>query len=479
LDPEQNAAPFFEALTRYVESGVLGFHMPGHGQGRSAPEQFARFIREQGLAADITQVLGMDDILRPVGPCLQAQQLAAELYGADHTYFLVNGSTVGMHAMLLAALRPGDTVLLPRDVHRSTIAGLQLCGARTLFFEAPLDEELGVGTAATAESVAVLLEQHPEARALFFTSPTYHGAVADVRRLVALAHERDVAVLVDEAWGAHLAFHPALPTSAVEAGADLVVHSTHKLLGGMSQGAMLHLQGKRIQQNRLEDALKMLQTTSPSTLIVASLDAARRQMACEGEVYWQRVLQLAAGARAQVNGAGRCRCFGAEMEGRPGIHEFDLSRLVVRTPCSGYRAERWLREQHGIQVEMADANGIVALLHPSLQTGEVERFCAALEALPSEPRPSKPGRPRLPWCSAMTLREAFDAPNEAVPLGQAAGRICAELVSPYPPGIPALLPGEVVAPELLHYLQAELRAGVAIQGAADPQLRTLRVVSNS
>lgn len=460
----------------YVDGGVLGFHMPGHGQGRTVPARFAELIREHGLACDITQVLGMDDILRPDGPCLEAQRLAADLYGADHSYFLINGSSGGIHAMLLAAVRPGETVLLPRNVHRSTIAGLQLCGARAIFFETPHDGELDTGVAATVEAVAPLLQQHPAARALFLTSPTYHGAAADVRRLVELAHAANVAVLVDEAWGAHLAFHPQLPTSALEAGADVVVHSTHKLLAGMSQGAMLHLRGERVDRERLEDALRILQSTSPSTVIVASLDVARQQMAAEGTERWSKVLSLAERARERINATAGLRCFGAELAGRPGIWEYDLSRLVIRTPCTGYAAERWLRQHHGIQVEMADRQGVIALLSAGHEEADLERLLQGLHSLPSDQEPRRSGpRWRIPE-TALSLRDAFNARHETVSVDEAAGRICAELISPYPPGVPALLPGEIIAADIVSQLVAELRAGVQIQGAADPQLRTLRVV---
>lgn len=477
LKPDrQSAAPFFEALAAYVEGDVLGFHMPGHGQGRGLPRPFHELLARHGMAADITQVLGMDDILHPESVTGYAQELAAELYGADQTYFLVNGSSVGIHAMLLAALRPGETVLVPRNAHRSTLGGLQLSGARAVFYPVPFSSELGAALCADPADLEEALLVCPEAKALFLTTPSYYGATADVQRIVELAHGRGLLVLVDEAWGAHLRFHPELPPSALDAGADLVVQSTHKLLPGLSQAAMLHVRGPRVDRKRLRDALNLLQSTSPNTLLVASLDVARRQMAEEGLSHWSRVLDLCARAREQVNRLPGFRCFGAEMEGRRGCCRFDLSRLVISVPGTGFEWERYLRAEHNIQVEMSDLYNLVALVLPGHTHEELQRLVEALAAGPHGERAAVPSLSQ-PWVRPeMTLREAFDAPHRTVPAGQAVGKVCAEAISPYPPGIPVLLPGEVIQAEQVDILRRLREAGARLQGAADPELETIRVI---
>ncbi len=475
MDP-QSAAPYFDSLVNYVKSGVLSFHMPGHQQGTGAPAEFVDLVGAGALQADITQVQGMDDIHRPFDGCLRAQRLAAQAYKSDRCYFLVNGSTCGNQAMLLACLNPGETVLVPRNAHSSTVAGLLLSEARPVYYQPPFDAEMGVFHVATPDSLLSVLQRNPQARALFLTSPSYYGAAADVDALVALARQRDMLLLVDEAWGAHLAFHPRLPRSAVWAGADLVVQSSHKLVCGLSQAAMLHANGDRVERARLESVLRMLQTTSPSTLLVASLDTARRQLAQEGQRLLEQVLQLADQARAGLQAAG-ARLWGR----RPGVHDWDDSRLVFSLPgFSGYEVERRLRREHNLQLEMSDSQNLVALVTPGHTRQSIDRLVAAVSELAGQ-APEKvhkirsPHLPELPE-SRLSLKQAFLARWESVPLSKAAGRICVDTVCPYPPGIPWLLPGEVPSPALIEELQAELAAGVTVQGAYDPQLETVRVV---
>ncbi|MEW6278203.1 MAG: aminotransferase class I/II-fold pyridoxal phosphate-dependent enzyme [Candidatus Eremiobacterota bacterium] len=492
----QAVTPYFDALHEYVDTGVLTFHVPGHQQGKGSPARFRDFIARNGLAADITQVLGMDDIHRPVSVCKEAQELAADAYGVEHTYFLINGSSSGNHAMILASLRPEDVVLVPRNAHRSTVGALILSGARPVFYTPEYDHEMVVDHAPTPESVEAVLEQHPEATALFFTSPTYYGATADVHRLVKLGHDRDMIVMADEAWGPHLVFHDQLPPSAVEAGADLVIHSTHKLLAGMSQASMLHLTGKRVDRGRLEAVLKLFLSTSPSCLLVASLDVARHQMATQGQELLGRTIRLANQARAAINEIPGVHCYGEELLGRPGVFGWDPTRVVITARdlgFTGYELERYVRYEHNIQLEMSDLFNAVALVTIGHSEEHIERLVQALHGLPVYPREfdlkarlemfeKKRGKPfELPDFppQAMTLRQAFDAPFLTVPLEQSVGATCAELVTPYPPGIPVLCPGETITAETVDYLKMELAAGANIQGPFDPSIKTIRVVDGT
>ena len=453
-------APFLEAVCRYRDLGVLGFNVPGHLQGRGASPALRDVV---GLAGDITQVWGMDDIHRPHGVTAEAQRLAAEAYGADQTWFLVNGTTSGVHAMLLAALRPGDTVLVPRNAHRSVMGGLVLAEARPVYYLPPFDPVMGVHAAAGPEDVEPFLDAHPEARAVLFTHPTYYGAAANVRGLVALAHERGVLALADEAWGPHLAFHPDLPLSAVAAGADLVVQSSHKLLAALSQASMLHLVGERVNRARLESVLKLLLTTSPSTLLVASLDAARAQMVREGRSLLDGVLELARYARQHL----------------PGVFlTDDPTRLVfARAGYTGYELERILREEANLQLEMVDRRRAVAQLTWGHTLADVERLVAAVQALPARlPVPERRGHFPLPPLR-LTPRQAFDADREAIPLEASLGRVSAETIGVYPPGIPLICAGEEITAEVLTELVAEREAGAPLQGGQDPYLRAIHDVT--
>lgn len=493
---DQDRTPYFDALLEYTGQGVLSFHVPGHQQGKGAPERFRRFLRDRAMAADITQVLGMDDIHHPCSVVKEAQELAAQAYGADYTYFLINGSTAGNHIMVLAALRPDDVVIVPRNVHRSTIGALILSGARPVFVEPEYDSEMVVDHGVTPEAVRRALDRHPEARALYFVSPTYYGYTGDVEGLVALGRERGVMVLADEAWGAHLRFHPDLPVSAVEAGADLVINSTHKLLSGMTQASMLHLRGDRVDRGRLEAVLKLFLSTSPSCLLVASLDVARHQMATRGEALLSRALEAAAWAREEINRIPGLRCYGPEVVGRPGAAGWDPTRLVVTARdlgFTGYEVERILRYHHNIQLEMSELFNVVALVTIGHSAEDLERLVEAFRTLPGHPREfdirerlqrleKRRGKPfELPDFpeQRLTLRQAFDSPYRTVPLAQAVGCISAEMVTPYPPGIPVVCPGEVITQELVDYLVMELAAGAHIQGPFDPALKTIRVVDGS
>ncbi len=447
-------------------------------QGRGAPEDLRALMGMLALAADTTQVLDLDDIHRPRTALKAAMDLAAQAWGADRTWFLVNGSSCGNLAMIMATVGPGQEILVPRAAHRSVHGALVLSGACPVYLESPQDEEMGVHHPVEPEVLARTLKAHPQARAVFFTSVTPYGAAAAVEDLVTLGHQRELPVLVDEAWGPHLAFHPDLPTSALAAGADLVVHSAHKLLSALSQASMMHQSGHRVDAARVEVALRMLQSTSPNCLLVASLDSARRQVALHGTRDWQSALDLADAARETLTLVPGLRCLGPDRCAR-----YDRTRLVVSALELGYTGvdlERHLRDREGIQVEMSDLRNIVVLVTPGHQSRDLERLVTGLRRLPR-----REGPVRIPSLAAtfpspeqaMTPREAFYASTCVVPISQAAGRICAEFLTPYPPGIPLLCPGEVFCAGHVDHLARALAAGIPLEGPADPTLQTVRVVA--
>lgn len=451
--------------------------MPGHMQGRGAPEDLRALLGMPALAADTTQVLDLDDIHRPRTALKAAMELAARAWGAERTWFLINGSSCGNLAMILATVGPGQEILVPRAAHRSVHGALVLSGARPVYLESPLDDEMDVHNPVEPEALARALEAHPQARAVFFTSVTPYGVAAAVEDLVALGRERDLPVLVDEAWGPHLVFHPDLPTSALTVGADLVVHSAHKLLSALSQASLMHQSGHRVDPARVELVLRMLQSTSPNCLLVASLDSARRQVALQGTRDWQYALDLAGAAREALARVPGVRSLGTDRCAR-----YDRTRLVVSALELGYTGvdlERHLRDHEAIQVEMSDLRNIVVLVTPAHQSQDLERLVGALARLPRREGPA-----RIPSLAetfpipeqAMTPREAFYGSTCVIPIGQAPGRICAEFLTPYPPGIPLLCPGEVFCAAHVDHLNRALAAGIPWEGPADPTLQTVRVV---
>jgi len=491
---DQTRTPYFQVLLDYVDAGVIPFHTPGHKQGHGMERGFREFVGDNVLSIDLTQIRGLDDLLQPTGPLVEAQALAAEAYGAAHTLFLINGSTSGNQCMMMAALNPGDKVALPRNSHKSTMGALIMSGALPIYMQPEVDEALHMDHTVTPETVRATLDADPEIKAVFLVSPTYYGVAADLEAIAQIAHQRDKILLVDEAWGPHFAFHPALPKSALECGADLCINSTHKMLGSMSQTAMLHQQGDRVRLDRLLGVYKLFLSTSPNLVLVASLDVARKQMALEGRALLSRTIEISNDVRRQLNAIDGIYCFGEELEGRPGVFDLDPTKITITVKdlgYTGYEAEEILRRRYNVQLELADLFNCLALFTIGTTPEHAEWLVDGVRELAREDRPLdifspsgilerrlKTGTYHLPKMPPVRLspREAFLADSEIVTFKSSAGRICGEVITPYPPGIPVLSPGEEITKEIIDYLNLELKAGVRMQGPFDTQLRRIRVV---
>lgn len=492
---DQTKTPYFHALLDYVDSGTTPFHTPGHKQGLGMPRLFREFVGDNVLAIDLTQVLGLDDLLQPREALLEAELLAADAYGADRSFFLINGSTSGNQAMMMAALNPGEKLLVPRNAHKSCVGALVMSGAIPVYMQPEVDEALHMDHTVTPKTVRETLDRHPDAKAVFIVSPTYYGATADLVAIERIVHERGKLLLVDEAWGPHLHFHPALPPSATSIGADLVVNSTHKMLAAMSQASMLHQIGERVDPDRLRAVLRMFLSTSPNLVMVASLDVARMQMATEGAALLSHVIELSNQTRVRLNEIKDVYCFGSELVGRPGVADFDPTKITVTVKnlgYTGYEANEILRFRYNVQCELADLFNVLALFTIGTDAAAAEKLIHGVRELAREDRPvdifapsgvlerrlntGTYGFPPVPEME-MTPREAFLAATEKVRMRESIGRICAEVITPYPPGIPIIAPGERFTKEVIDYLQLEVRAGVHMQGPADPELKTVRVVA--
>lgn len=491
---DQSKTPYFSALLEYVDSGVQPFHTPGHMQGHGADRAFREFVGDNILAIDLTPMPGIDDLLQPMESIKEAQELAAEAYGADHTFFLVNGSTSGNQCMMMTAVNPGEKIAVPRNSHKSMLGGLVMSGAQPIYMQPAVDQEMHMDNSVTPETVARTLEEHPDLKAVYLVSPTYYGVAADIVAIERIVHDAGKLLLVDEAWGPHFHFHPALPISATAAGADMCINSTHKMLSAFSQCAMLHQSGDRVRLDRLKAVLKMFLSTSPNLPMVASLDVARMQMATEGAALLSKTIDLAEEVRRRLNDIEGIYCFGEELQGREGVFDLDPTKVTVRVTglgYTGYEASDILRRRYNIQVELADLFNVVALFTIGTTRDAAERFVNAFEELARDDRPVdmfapsgileqrlNRGSHHLPAIPPMRMlpREAFLADTEFVPFKDSAGRICAETISPYPPGIPVISPGEEVTEDLIDYLRLELKAGVRIQGPYDDELKNIRVV---
>lgn len=490
---DQTRTPYFDALLDYVQKDTISFHCPGHKAGKGMHEKFKKYVGTQAFTFELTEVLGLDDLHQPSGVLKEAQELAADAYGADSSFFLVNGSTSGNQAMIFGVANPKEEIIIPRNAHKSTVSAFIISGAIPVFMEPEYDYDNYIDHNVTPETVEKALDKYPGAKAVLIVSPTYYGATADLETIVSLIHSRGKIALVDEAWGPHLKFHPDLPKSAMESGADVSVNSTHKLLGGMSQGAMLHIQGDRVDHSRIAKAVRFFTSTSPSCLLLASLDMARMQMATEGKKLLEETIEKAEYARKRINTIEGIKSFGRELIGQPGMAGFDPTKLTVdfrKTGYSGYEINRILRYDYGVQIELQQLFHILALITIGNTEEEVKKLVDSIEDIVVNRKKSdtesllkrvekRLGRDfEMPdWPPRkMSPRKAFISDCEIVSIEDAIGRICGDMITPYPPGIPVICPGEVITKEIIEYLRLEANWGGHIQGLFDSTLNTMKVV---
>ena len=479
--------PMVDALRTHVGRGTVAFSCPGHKGGAGVDPALRDLLGEGTFAGDVWLDTVTYDVARR-----EAERRIAALWGADRAFVLVNGSTSGNHALLLAALHPGDTVVCARDAHVSTHTALVLTGAHPVWVSPGHDHGWDVGTGVSPAALAEALDAHPEAKLAMVVSPSYAGVCSDLPRLVEVAHSRGVPLVVDEAWGPHLRFGATLPVDAMTAGADAAIISTHKLLSSLSQSSVLLVRDGRLPLDRVASAVRMTQTTSPYLPLVASVDSCRAQLEDDGPALVGWAVDLARLARTLLARVPGLRVLEADQLAlahgdehaavRPSSGGLDPCKIVVDVRgrgIDGLSADRLLREVHGIAVEGSDATRLYLVVGPGDSVAAVRRLVLALAAL-GTPGPyaleDVPDLPAVPE-QAVSPREAYFADHVRVPLHEAAGRVCAELVTPYPPGIPLLAPGERVSEAAVRWLRSAVAGGVHVHGPDDTTMATLRVVA--
>ena len=490
--PSENRAhdtvPILEALQQY--RGVTRFHMPGHRGGEGADPLAVSFLGQNAFLNDVTGVPGMDDLHEPHGCIAEAEKLAAEAFGADQTFFSVNGTSGAIHTMALSVLSEGDTVIIPRNIHKSVLSAVILSGAKPAFVMPSYDSFLGFDLGVDADSVEACIRENPSAKAALLVNPTYYGTSVDLAPIASALHRHDMALLVDEAHGPHFRFHPQLPIPALEAGADAVAQGAHKIIGAFTQASYLHVKGNLIDRARMKAVFQYLTSTSPSYLLLASLDLARRQMVLYGRDLLEYALALAAFLRESVNEIPGLYAFGEESLGKPGADWLDPTKVTITVRelgITGFQAETFLRSRFGIQVELSDLYNILVIVSFGNTSDEISKLLDGLKALTAAvasgevPKkllsaqkdiPDMPGVPEL----ALLPRKAVEKPWERVLLEESVGRVSAEVVTCYPPGIPLLFPGEVISKDTVSYMEIVKRLAFGISGPEDRTLRTLRVV---
>lgn len=484
---EQPTAPYLDAVVGYGFRGPGRFHVPGHKGGEGADPGLRFAVGDRALAVDIPQDIHGVDLGPSPTPYERAEALAAQAYGAARTWFLTNGATQGNHALCLALAPLGARVVAQRNSHASVVDGLVLSGGLPTFVAPEYDEELGMAHGVVPEALGRALERTPRARAAFVVSPTYYGMVSDVAGLAEAAHAHDVPLVVDQSWGPHFGFHPDVPRGALELGADAVLTSTHKMVGSLTQSAMLHVAGTgRIDPSALGRAIRLVRSTSPSSLLLASLDAARRNLAVHGEALLHETLAAARRMRVKLAAIDGLALVSEELVGSPGVAAFDPLRLVLDVRglgCSGYELADALRQVYDVQVELATQATIVALLGMAQPIAALERFAGDVDEIVKRVRRDRPGHAvvRTPGFfeneMAASPRDAFLGEAERVPVDEAVGRVSCESIAGYPPGIPALLPGERITAETVSYLRGLVEAGARLHGASDPTMATIHVLA--
>ncbi|RFU63426.1 aminotransferase class I/II-fold pyridoxal phosphate-dependent enzyme [Peribacillus glennii] len=483
----QNDTPLFTGLIQHAKKNPVQFHIPGHKKGTGIDPEFREFIGDNALAIDLINIAPLDDLHQPKGIIKQAQDLAAEAFGADHTFFSVQGTSGAIMTMVMAVCGPGDKIIVPRNVHKSVMSGIVFSGAVPIFIHPEIDENLGISHGITTESVEHALEQHPDAKGLLVINPTYFGISADLRKIVEIAHSYDVPVLVDEAHGVHIHFHDELPMSAMEAGADMAATSVHKLGGSMTQSSILNVREGLVSVQRVQSILSMLTTTSTSYLLLASLDVARKRLATEGRELISQTIALADYIRDEVNKIPDLYCVGKEILGTKATYDLDPTKLIISVKdvgISGYDVEKWLREKYNIEVEMSDLYNILCIVTPGDTKKEADLLVDALKNLSEEFRKyigdeekaeTQVLLPNIPSL-AMSPRDAFYSDTEIVPIDDSVGRIIAEFIMVYPPGIPIFIPGEIINKDNVEYIKKNLEVGLPVQGPEDSDLKFLRVI---
>ena len=481
---DQKKTPVLDAIKRYVDENVVQFHVPGHKKGKGIPE-FAEYVGKRVLQMDANGMDDLDYANNPTGAIYEAEKLLAHAYHAESAYFLVNGTTAGVQAMIMSACEPGDRIILPRNAHKSTIGGIILSGAVPVYIQPEINEEIGISMGITEESLKSAIKENPHAKAVFLTNPTYYGITSDLKSLVRIAHRHEMAVLVDEAHGAHMSFHGDFPLTAMEVGADMSSASMHKTGGSLTQSSVLLVRSNMIATEKVKQVLNLTYTSSASYILMASLDIARKQLATRGSDILEETLKIARWTRKEINKIDGLYAFGKEIIGAPGCYDFDETKLginIAKLGYTGYQVEAMLRKEYNIQVELSDLYNILAILSIGDRKEDVEKLIDALKDISSKAQITEHRKgtiiPKTPKM-IVSPRDAFYSPKKSIKLEDSEGEIAGEMVMAYPPGIPVICMGERITKEIIDYIKILKSENCELEGASDPYVDNIYVLGTS
>ena len=477
---DQSRAPIHEALEKFRKKRVVPFDVPGHKRGRGNKE-LKDFLGETCVGIDVNSMKPLDNLCHPVSVIKEAEQLAAEAFGAAHAFLMVGGTTSAVQSMLLAVCKRGDKIILPRNVHRSVINALVLCGAVPVYVNPDVDQKLGIALGMKVSQVEEAIKENPDAVAIFVNNPTYYGICSDIRSIVKLAHDNDMYVLADEAHGTHFYFGDNLPIDAISAGADMAAVSMHKSGGSLTQSSIL-LIGKEMHEGYVRQIINLTQTTSASYLLLSSLDISRRNLALRGKEIFAQVMDLAEYARKEISNIGGYYAYSSDMINHDSIYDFDKTKLSIYTldiGLAGIEVYDKLRDEYDIQIEFGDMGNILAYLSIGDRKQDIERLASSLAEIKRLNSRGKEGLMSHEYISpelAVSPQAAFYADKEQLDLQETSGRICSEFLMCYPPGIPILAPGEMITDRILDYIIYAKEKGCSITGPEDPDINKLNVL---
>lgn len=477
---DQTKAPLLEALERMRHDRLVPFDVPGHKHGKGNPELTA-FLGEQSLSVDVNSMKPLDNLCHPVSVIKEAEELAAEAFGAAHAFFMVGGTTSAVQAMILASVKSGEEIILPRNVHQSVINALVLCGAVPVYINPQTDKKLGISLGMSVADVQRTIAAHPAAKAILVNNPTYYGICSDLATITTIAHQNGLRVLADEAHGTHFYFGKGMPISAMAAGADLAAVSMHKSGGSLTQSSLL-LCGPQVNADYVRKIINLTQTTSGSYLLLSSLDISRRNLALRGEEIFEKVKNFAEYARAEINDIGDYYAYSKELVNGDSVYDFDTTKLSVNTlplGLAGIEVYDLLRDEYGIQIEFGDLGNILAYISVGDKNKNIERLISALAEIRRIYKKDNKDMLESEYISpvvVMSPQTAFYAEKRSLPLNECAGEVCTEFVMCYPPGIPILAPGERITPEVIAYIRYAKEKGCVITGPESMDVSRLNVL---
>lgn len=476
----QSDAPVLEAMKNHLQNRVVPFDVPGHKGGRGNKE-LTDFLGLSCLKADVNSMKPLDNLCHPVSVIKEAQQLAAEAFGAKNAFFVVNGTTGSVQAMIMSATHAGDKIIMPRNVHRSAINALVVNGAIPVYVNPGTNKKLGIPLGMSVDEVKKAIDENPDAKAVLINNPTYYGVCSDLRAIVKLAHEYNMLALVDEAHGTHFYFGENMPVSGMAAGADMAAVSMHKTGGSLTQSSLL-LCGKNINADYVRQVINLTQTTSGSYLLISSLDIARKNLALNGKELFKRTVQYAEYARSEINKIGGFYAFGNELCDGGAFYDFDKTKLSVHTRdigLAGIEVYDILRDEYGIQIEFGDIGNILAIISAGDRALEIERLISSLSEIKRLYSKDKAGMFDHEYINPEVItapQTAFYGKKKSIPINESNGKVCAEFVMCYPPGIPILAPGEKITGEIINYINYAKEKGCFMTGTQDMKIENINVL---